>query len=70
MRVDNGTQAQIWQDVFGENQLWKLDPVPERLLNKETPRPDAEGRAQEGRRQADPDADREENLRKGCKKNQ
>ena len=39
MRVENGTQAQIWQDVFGENQLWKLDPVPERLLNKETPAP-------------------------------
>ena len=39
MRVDNGTQAQIWQDVFGENQLWRLDPVPERLLNKETPAP-------------------------------
>ena len=38
-RVDNGTQAQIWQDVFGENQLWRLDPVPERLLNKETPAP-------------------------------
>ena len=23
----------------GENQLWKLDPVPERLLSKETPAP-------------------------------
>ena len=44
--------------------------MPERLLNKETPAPDAEGRAQEGRRQADPDADREENLRQGRKKNQ
>ena len=39
MRVDNGTQAQIWQDVFGENQLWKLDPVPARLLDKEPPAP-------------------------------
>lgn len=26
MRVDNGTQAQIWQDVFGENQLWSIQP--------------------------------------------
>ena len=39
MRVDNGTQAQIWQDVFGENQLWKIDPVPVRLLDKEPPAP-------------------------------
>ena len=39
MRVENVTQAQIWPDVFGENQLWKLDPVPERLLHKETPAP-------------------------------
>lgn len=27
------------QDVFGENQLWKLDPVPARLLDKEPPAP-------------------------------
>ena len=33
MRVDNGTQAQIWQDVYGENQLWRLEPVPAKLLN-------------------------------------
>ena len=39
MRVENGTQAQIWQDVFGENQLWKLDPVPARLQHTETPAP-------------------------------
>ena len=41
MRVENGTQAQIWQDVYGENQLWKLDPVPDRLLERtaEPPKP-------------------------------
>ena len=38
---ENGTQAQIWQDVYGENQLWKLDPVPDRLLERtaEPPKP-------------------------------
>ena len=41
MRVENGTQAEIWQDVYGENQLWKLDPVPDRLLERtaEPPKP-------------------------------
>lgn len=34
MRAENGTQAQIWQDVSGENQLWRLEPVPDRLLEK------------------------------------
>ena len=41
MRVENGAQAQIWQDVSGENQLWKLDPVPERLLEKNIAPPPA-----------------------------
>ena len=61
MRVDNGTQAQIWQDVFGENQLWRLDPVPERLLNKGNACPQAQG----GAAAHDPHPDREENLRQG-----
>ena len=61
MRVDNGTQAQIWQDVFGENQLWKLDPVPARLLDKATTGPEA--RHQESRPQDDPHPDGEENVR-------
>ena len=39
MRMDNGAQAQIWQDVAGENQCWRLDPVPDKLLRKETPAP-------------------------------
>lgn len=39
MRVENGTQAQIWQDVAGENQLWRLEPVPDRLLEKEVTPP-------------------------------
>lgn len=37
MRVDNGARAQIWQDVAGENQLWRLDPVPDRLLQRDPP---------------------------------
>ena len=53
MRVENGTQAQIWQDVFGENQLWKLDPVPERLLNKETPAPTPKAAAKPTRTQTE-----------------
>lgn len=40
MRVDNGTQAQIWQDVFGENQLWSIQPVPDKLLQKDMPKPE------------------------------
>ena len=39
--MDNGTQAQIWQDVFGENQLWKLEPVPDRLMDKPVEAPPA-----------------------------
>ena len=39
MRMDNGAQAQIWQDVSGENQLWRLDPVPDKLLQRDTPAP-------------------------------
>ena len=41
MRVENGTQAQIWQDVSGENQLWKLEPVPDRLMEKPMEAPPA-----------------------------
>lgn len=41
MRVENGTQAQIWQDVSGENQLWKLEPVPDRLMEKPLEAPPA-----------------------------
>ena len=40
MRVDNGTQAQIWRDVFGENQLWSIQPVPDKLLQKDMPKPE------------------------------
>ena len=40
MRVENGTQAQIWQDVFGENQLWSIQPVPDKLLQKDMPKPE------------------------------
>ena len=58
MRVDNGTQAQIWQDVFGENQLWKLDPVPARLLDKEPPAP------KPGTRKAAPKATRTQTEKK------
>ena len=39
MRVDNGTQAQIWQDVFGANQLRSIQPVPDKLLQKDMPKP-------------------------------
>ena len=41
MRVENGAQAQIWQDVSGENQLWRLEPVPDRLLEKPLEAPPA-----------------------------
>lgn len=40
MRVDNGAQAQIWQDVAGDNQQWRLTPVPDRLLEKDMPKPE------------------------------
>lgn len=53
MRVENGTQAQIWQDVSGENQLWRLEPVPDRLLEKEvTPPPKAAKAPAKGARAA------------------
>ena len=49
MRVENGTQAQIWQDVSGENQLWKLEPVPDRLMEKPLEAPPAKAPAKAAR---------------------
>jgi hypothetical protein len=36
MRLDNGAQAQIWKDVGGENQTWRIMPVPEKQLKEVT----------------------------------
>ena len=34
MRIDNGAQAQVWQDVGGENQRWQLAAIPEKQLGE------------------------------------
>src|SRR5699024_11400109 len=49
MRVENGTQAQIWQDVSGENQLWRLEPVPDRLMEKPLEAPPVKAPAKGGK---------------------
>ena len=62
MRVDNGTQAQIWQDVFGENQLWSIQPVPDKLLQKDMPKA---GTQENGPQGSTPHPDRHRPRQKG-----
>ena len=32
MSIENGAQAQIWNDVDGENQTWRIDLVPAKQI--------------------------------------
>ena len=39
MSIDNGAQAQIWNDVDGENQTWRINLVPDNKLKAAAPAP-------------------------------